>query len=109
MKTTIQISTGIRNIQLKVPDDLYKRFKTICVEEDTNMRAKLLQLMKECVDSMAFIRMPKKEVEKLYADAARGAIAETHRLGLPTTHVDEGGVYDEYPDGRKEYFPEPGP
>lgn len=53
---------------------------------------------------MAFIKMPKKEVEKLYADAARGAIAETHRLGLPTSHVDEGGVYDEYPDGRKEYL-----
>jgi len=31
MKTTIRISPSIRNIQLKVPDDLYKRFKTICV------------------------------------------------------------------------------
>ena len=52
----------------------------------------------------SFIDMLGEDVEKMYADAARGAIAETHKLGLPTTHVDEGGVYDEYPDGHREYL-----
>lgn len=48
--------------------------------------------------------MPRKKLKKLYGEATRKAIAETHALGLPTTHVDENGAYDEYPDGHREYL-----
>jgi hypothetical protein len=52
----------------------------------------------------SFIVMPREEIKKLYGEATREAIAETHALGLPTTHVDENGAYDEYPDGHREYL-----
>ena len=29
-----------RHIQLQVPAEVYKRFRALCLEEDTNMRAK---------------------------------------------------------------------
>ena len=109
MKTeTTDVKQGIRNIQLKVPADLYKKFKSICVEEETNMRSMLLQLMRDYTERMAFLNMPKEQIEKMYGEAAGEAITETHALGLPTTHVDKNGVYDEYPDGKKVYLePEP--
>lgn len=55
--------------------------------------------------------MPKKifemtdeEMEALFAEAARKAIAETHAAGRPSTHGYAKGIYHLYPDGHKEYI-----
>jgi len=78
------------------------------------MRAKLLGLIasyneeknkKETIkDFKKFLEMPKKEREAMLSEATHKAIAETHALGLPTTHGDNKGVYRLYPDGHKEYI-----
>lgn len=61
------------------------------------------------MDMIDFRELQKEEIEKLYGEAAAEAVAETHAAGLPTTHVDEKGrVYDEYPDGYRDYV-KPGP
>jgi hypothetical protein len=103
-----------RHILLNVPPEMYKNFRSNCVNEDTNMRAKLLTLMasyneeknkKETIkDFKKFLEMPKKEREAMLSEATHKAIAETHALGLPTTHGDNKGVYRLYPDGHKEYI-----
>lgn len=48
--------------------------------------------------------LTKEELEKILADGIAKEIAETHALGLPTTHGDSHGVYQIYPDGRKVYI-----
>ncbi|MFC5734322.1 hypothetical protein [Cytobacillus gottheilii] len=46
---------------------------------------------------------PKDEAECILRQSAKRDIENKHKLGLPTRTVDELGVYDLYPDGRKEY------
>lgn len=53
-----------------------------------------------------YLTMNKSDAEALLAEAAQEAIAKAHALGLPTTHMDEKGVYRLYPDGHKEYISE---
>jgi len=48
--------------------------------------------------------MTMEEKEAVAQEAARKAIAETHAAGRPSTHGDEKGVYQLYPDGHKEYI-----
>jgi hypothetical protein len=109
-----QSEKKVRHIQLNLPADVYKDFRSNCVNEDTNMRAKLLTLIaayneeKKNKEShrqiKQFLEMPKKEREAMLSEATHKAIAETHALGLPTTHGDNKGVYRLYPDGHKEYI-----
>jgi hypothetical protein len=56
-----------------------------------------------------FINMEKAEIEALYSQGTEAAILEAHAAGLPTTHIDEKGIYDLYPDGHKEYIEEERP
>lgn len=93
-----------RNIQLKIPPDLYKKFKLLCDYEDTNMRQKLLKLMREYTEKKDFFVMNKNEQEAYLARATDKAIADTHEGGRPSVHGDEKGVYELYPDGHKEYI-----
>ncbi len=103
-----------RHILLNVPPEMYKDFRSNCVNEDTNMRAKLLGLIasyneekntrKTVNDFKKFLEMPKKEREAMLSEATHKAIAETHALGIPTTHGDGKGVYRLYPYGQKEYI-----
>lgn len=51
-------------------------------------------------------KLTKEEREKILAEGIAKEIAETHSLGLPTTHGDIYGVYQIYPDGRKVYLTE---
>ncbi|MGR6904581.1 hypothetical protein [Lysinibacillus sp. BSL11] len=46
---------------------------------------------------------PKDEAECILRQSAKKDIEKIHNLGLPIRTVDELGVYDLYPDGRKEY------
>ena len=48
-----------------------------------------------------FIELPKEEKEKIFGEATRKAIAETHAAGRPSCHGDNLGVYNLYPDGTK--------
>ncbi|MBA4391666.1 MAG: hypothetical protein C0399_12135 [Syntrophus sp. (in: bacteria)] len=99
-----------RHIQLQVPAEVYKKFRAFCLDEDTNMRAKALQLIEEYTHEKSkskkksFLEMNKTEIEALYGEATRRAIKKHHAAGLFTTHGDEKGVYRLYPDGRKEYI-----
>jgi hypothetical protein len=104
-----QTAEKARHIQIIVPAETYKEFKKICVDEDTNMRAKLLQLMNEAVAASAeskkdFFTMSAEERTALYAQGIREDVARHHAEGRYTTHGDEAGVYRLYPDGRKEYI-----
>ena len=97
----------LRNIQLKVPAGLYKVFRSICLDEDTNMRAKTLELIESYTRKTGdkrFIDMDKAERETFFGEATRKAIAKIHATGLPTTHGDAQGIYQLYPDGHKEYI-----
>jgi hypothetical protein len=98
---------GLRSIQLKVPADLYKVFRSVCLDEDTNMRAKTLELIESYTRKKGnrhFIDMDKAERETFFGEATRKAISKIHASGLPTTHGDEQGIYQLYPDGHKEYI-----
>ena len=53
-----------------------------------------------------FIELPKEEKEKIFGEATRKAIAETHAAGRPSCHGDNLGVYNLYPDGTKKYITE---
>ena len=53
--------------------------------------------------SIPWEKLTKEERETILAEAVEKEIADTHALGLPTTHGDCDGVYDLYPDGRKVY------
>ncbi|AYV72916.1 hypothetical protein M1D49_00360 [Bacillus sp. PK3-056] len=46
---------------------------------------------------------PKDEAECILRQSTKKDIEKFHKLGLPVRTVDELGVYDLYPDGRKEY------
>jgi hypothetical protein len=94
---------AVRHIQLQVPADLYKRFRGRCLDEDTNMRSKVLQLISDYTETKDFLDMAGADVEEVYAKATRGAIAEHHKAGRYTTHGDDKGTYRLYPDGAKEY------
>ena len=97
----------LRNIQLKVPADLYKVFRSVCLDEDTNMRAKTLELIESYArkrGNKRFIDMDKAERETFFGEATRKAIAKIHAAGLPTTHGDAQGIYQLFPDGHKEYI-----
>ncbi|MGB9131361.1 MAG: hypothetical protein WCB90_01950 [Methanosarcina sp.] len=48
--------------------------------------------------------MSTEEKEAVAREAVRKAIADTHAAGRPSTHGDKKGVYQLYPDGRKEYI-----
>lgn len=109
-----QSEKKVRHIQLNLPADVYKSFRSNCLDEDTNMRAKLLTLIaaynedknnKESHRQIKqFLEMPKEELLKRYSEATHKAIAKQHALGFPTTHGDDKGVHRLYPDGRKEYI-----
>lgn len=45
-----------------------------------------------------------EQFDEVFKDAAKKAIAETHKAGRPSVHGDEKGIYNLYPDGRKEYI-----
>lgn len=96
----------VRHIQLQIPAEVYKRFRSFCVDEDTNMRAKALQLIEEYTrqKSKTLLEMNKKEIEAVYGNATGKAIEKHRTAGRFTTHGDEKGVYRLYPDGRKEYI-----
>jgi hypothetical protein len=96
----------VRHIQLQVPAEVYKKFRSFCLEEDTNMRAKTLQLIEEYtrVRSKTLLEMSKKEIEAIYGDATEKTVEKHHAAGRFTTHGDDKGVYRLYPDGRKEYI-----
>lgn len=103
-----QTQEKARHIQLIVPAETYKEFKKICVDEDTNMRAKLLVLMDQAIATGAeakkdFFAMTKEDRTALYAQGIRAEVKRHHAEGRYTTHGDERGVYRLYPDGRKEY------
>ena len=51
-----------------------------------------------------FIELSKEEMEKIFGEATRKAIAETHAAGRPSCHGDNKGVYELYPDGTKKYI-----
>jgi len=44
-------------------------------------------MKKKCRGTDDFLRMSKEDVEKMYAGAAREAVAQTHAAGLPTCHA----------------------
>ena len=46
---------------------------------------------------------PKNEAERILRQSTKKDIKKIQKLGLPIRTVDELGVYDLYPDGRKEY------
>ena len=104
-----QAQEKARHIQIIVPAETYKEFKKICVDEDTNMRAKLLELMNDAIaaDTEAkknFFDMSTEERTAMYDQGIRTEVARHHAGGRYTTHGDERGVYRLYPDGRKEYI-----
>jgi len=109
-QNTTAANKAKRHIQLQVPADVYKEFRAFCLDEDTNMRAKALQLIEEYTyeksksKKKGFLEMSKAEIETLYGEATSKAIKEHHAAGRFTTHGDEKGVYRLYPDGRKEYI-----
>jgi hypothetical protein len=49
------------------------------------------------------INTPKDESERILRKAFKKEIEDTLKLGIPVRTVDEIGVYDLYPDGRKVY------
>ena len=51
-----------------------------------------------------FFEMNKEEKETLFAQATREAIKRAHAAGRHTTHGDDKGVYQLYPDGHKVYI-----
>ncbi len=51
-----------------------------------------------------FLTLTKEEKEKLFGEATRKAISETHEAGRPSCHGDNKGVYELYPDGTKKYI-----
>ncbi len=97
----------VGHIQLKLPKEVYRNFRRICVDKDTNMRAKAAELIEEFIkretERPSLLEMTKEQKEARAGIAVRAAIAKSHSLGHPTAHADEKGIYNLYPDGRKEY------
>lgn len=105
-QNTATVNRAKRHIQLQVPAEVYKKFRSFCLDEDTNMRAKALELIEEYTKkrSKHFLEMNKKELEAVYGEATGKAIKKHHAAGSFTTHGDGKGVYRLYPNGRKEYI-----
>lgn len=49
------------------------------------------------------LNTPIDEADRILREFFKKEIEKTHKLGLPVRTADELGVYDLYPDGRKEY------
>jgi hypothetical protein len=100
-------SKDVGNIQIKLRRDVYKDFRRICFEKDTNMRAKVAELISEFIkketEGLSLLEMTKEQKEARAGKATRAAVARSHALGHPTAHADEKGVYKLYPDGHREY------
>ncbi len=108
-QATKQAQEKARHIQIIVPPDMYREFKKICAEQDTNMRAKLLDLMGQEIAANGaakkdFFSMTGRERAAMYAEGIRDEVSRHHAADRYTTHGDEKGVYRLYPDGRKQYI-----
>ncbi|MBN2223708.1 MAG: hypothetical protein JW765_03440 [Deltaproteobacteria bacterium] len=104
-----QTQEKVRHIQLLVPAETYKEFKKICVEYETNMRAKLLEMINQVITAEAagrkdFLAMGREERTAIYAEGIRAEVAGHHTAGRYTTHGDDKGIYRLYPDGHREYI-----
>lgn len=55
------------------------------------------------MDSKALIDMTSEEILEAFSQATEEAVKKTHSAGFPTTHADDMGIYELYPDGRKVY------
>lgn len=98
-------SKKVRHIQLKVPADIYRKFHTACAHEETNMRAKALDLIVEYTEkSTSFFDLDDAEQDRIVAQATSEAAKKVHAAGFSTTHGDDKGIYLLHPDGRKEYI-----
>jgi hypothetical protein len=97
----------VGHIQLKLRKEVYRNFRRICVDKDTNMRAKAAQLIEEFIkqetEGPSLLEMTREQKEDRAGRATRAAIAKSHAKGHPTAHADEKGIYNLYPDGSKEY------
>ncbi len=72
---------SVRHIQLKVPADIYKRFHSACIHEETNMRAKALDLIVEYTEKNAsFLDMDKSEQERILAEGTAERVNENETL-----------------------------
>jgi len=101
-----ETAKSVRHIQLKVPADVYKAFRAKCFDEETNMRKKALELIKDYAERetpKGFLGDSPEDQEAFFAEATKDAIDAIHAAGHPTSHGDEKGVYLLYPDGRREY------
>lgn len=56
----------------------------------------------EVKSGKSFIDLTTEEITASFTEAVTEAIAETHALGLPTTHGDGENIFRIYPDGHKE-------
>lgn len=52
-------------------------------------------------EKKGFFDLTTEELTASFEEAVTEAIAETHALGLPTTHGDGENIFKIYPDGRK--------
>lgn len=97
----------VGHIQLKLRKEVYRNFRRICVDKDTNMRAKAAELIEEFIkretEGPSLLEMTREQKEARAGKATRTAIARSQALGHPTAHADEKGIYNLYPDGHKEY------
>jgi hypothetical protein len=97
----------VGHIQLKLRKEVYRNFRRICVDKDTNMRAKATELIEEFIrketEGPGLLEMTREQKEARASKAVRAAVARSHALGHPTAHADEKGIYNLYPDGHKEY------
>lgn len=70
------------------------------------MRAKAAELIEEFIKNGAegpgLLEMTMEQKEARAGKAVRAAVARSHAPGHPTAHADEKGIYNLYPDGRKE-------
>ena len=92
MQAKQQSEKKVRHIQRNLPADVYNNFRSNCVNEDTNMRAKLLTLISAYNEEKnnkeshrqikQFLEMPKEELLERYSEATHKAIARQHALGF---------------------------
>ena len=55
----------------------------------------------DCFETWRVYRITQRGKGKIFGEATRKAIAETHAVGRPSCHGDNLGVYNLYPDGTK--------
>ena len=58
----------------------------------------------DCFETWRIYRIIQRGKGKIFGEATRKAIAETHAAGRPSCHGDNKGVYNLYPDGTKKYI-----